>query len=120
VSNSNGGDIGAFFAGFLVGGLVGAAAALLLAPQSGEETREQIRQKGIELQGRGEDALTEARAKAEAVAADVRRRAEELQHQSKVILEEGQRNLADAVEQTRKAVAGSAGEKAEPEAAEAA
>ncbi|RLC62060.1 MAG: YtxH domain-containing protein, partial [Chloroflexota bacterium] len=37
MSNNNGGEVGAFFAGFLVGGLVGAAVALILAPQSGAE-----------------------------------------------------------------------------------
>jgi gas vesicle protein len=42
-------EIGAFLAGFVIGGLVGAAAALILAPQSGEETRAVIRQRGIEL-----------------------------------------------------------------------
>ncbi|MCK4449027.1 MAG: YtxH domain-containing protein, partial [Anaerolineae bacterium] len=47
MNNNNGSEIGAFFAGFLVGGLVGAAAALILAPQSGVETREQIQQKSI-------------------------------------------------------------------------
>ena len=55
MGNNNGGEIGAFFAGFLVGGLVGAATALILAPQSGEETREQIRQRAVEIQGRAED-----------------------------------------------------------------
>ena len=35
----------AFFAGLVIGGLIGAALALLLAPQSGEETRAQIRDK---------------------------------------------------------------------------
>ena len=45
----NDSDIGAFLSGFMLGGLVGAAVALILAPQSGEETRAQIRQKGIEL-----------------------------------------------------------------------
>ena len=35
--NSN--DLGAFLAGFVIGGLVGAATAIILTPQSGEETR---------------------------------------------------------------------------------
>ena len=65
------GEVGAFFAGFLVGGLIGAGAALLLAPQSGAETREQIREKSIELRDKAEDSLEEARAKVEAVAADI-------------------------------------------------
>ena len=119
MSNNSGGEIGAFFSGFLVGGLVGAAAALLLAPQSGEETREQIRQRGVELQGRAEDTLGEARAKAEAVAADIKRRTEELQRQSKVVLEEGQKQLASAVEATKEAAIGK-GKKKKAEAEPAA
>ena len=104
-NNNGGGEIGAFLAGFLVGGLVGTAAALLLAPQSGTETREQIRLKSVELQGKAEDTLNEARAKAEAVAADIKRRAEEVQAQSRVILEEGQKQLTGAVQETKKAAA---------------
>ena len=37
-------------AGFIVGGMVGAALALLLAPQAGVETRAQIRKKSLEFQ----------------------------------------------------------------------
>jgi gas vesicle protein len=40
---------GAFLMGFIIGGVAGAVAALLLAPQSGEDTRNMIRDKGIEL-----------------------------------------------------------------------
>jgi gas vesicle protein len=40
---------GAFLIGFVVGGVAGAVAALLLAPQSGEETRNMIKDKSIEL-----------------------------------------------------------------------
>lgn len=40
---------GAFLTGFLLGGLAGAAGALLMTPQSGETTRLQIRDRGIEL-----------------------------------------------------------------------
>ncbi len=42
-------EFGAFFAGLIVGGLVGAAVALLTAPQSGEETRTLLHDRGIEL-----------------------------------------------------------------------
>jgi gas vesicle protein len=104
MSNNNG-TFSAFLAGTFVGGLAGAAAALLLAPQGGEETREQIRQRSIKLQGRAEATLNDARARIEEVAVDVRQRAEELQTQSKVILEESQKQLAQAIEETKKAAA---------------
>jgi len=42
-------SFGAFLVGFLVGGVAGAMAALLLAPQSGEETRSLLKDKSIEL-----------------------------------------------------------------------
>ena len=42
-------DFGAFLIGFVFGGVAGAVAALLLAPQSGEETRALIKDKSIEL-----------------------------------------------------------------------
>lgn len=45
--NSN--DLGAFLAGFVIGGLVGAATAIILAPQSGQDTRSQIANKSNEL-----------------------------------------------------------------------
>lgn len=38
-----------FFAGLVIGGVVGASMALLLAPQPGQETRAQIRNKSLEL-----------------------------------------------------------------------
>jgi gas vesicle protein len=45
-------DFGAFLIGFIVGGVAGAVAALLLAPQSGEDTRALIKDKSIELRDR--------------------------------------------------------------------
>ncbi|MEY3151358.1 MAG: hypothetical protein RL635_243 [Chloroflexota bacterium] len=68
--SNNSSDSGAFVVGFIVGGLVGAAVALLLAPQTGEETRSDLMRKGIELRERGESALHEARVRAEELAAE--------------------------------------------------
>jgi gas vesicle protein len=42
MSDNNGGDVGAFLAGFVIGGLVGAATAMILAPKSGAEMRAQL------------------------------------------------------------------------------
>jgi gas vesicle protein len=77
-----------FIAGFMVGALVGAAAALLLAPHSGEETRTLIREKGIELGDRADELSLEAR-----------RRAEELQVQAKGKADEWQAKMQQAVEE---------------------
>jgi gas vesicle protein len=59
---------GDFLAGLFFGGLMGAAmgatVALLLAPQPGDETRAQLRQKGIELKDRAAELTEEARKKA--------------------------------------------------------
>ena len=76
MANRNGG--GELFAGLVIGALVGAGAALLMAPQSGEETRAQIRDASVELKDRADTTIAEARAKAEAITADARRRAEEI------------------------------------------
>ena len=61
-------DFGAFFAGLIIGGLVGAAMALLMAPQSGEETRIYIRDKGIELKDKASETAEIARERAEELA----------------------------------------------------
>ncbi len=50
-----------FFAGLVIGSLVGATLSLLLAPQSGEETRAQIRDKSLEYKGRAEEGYLSAR-----------------------------------------------------------
>lgn len=55
---------GAFFAGLVIGGLVGAALALLLAPQSGEETRAQIRDTSLEYKDRAEEGIIGAQQRA--------------------------------------------------------
>jgi gas vesicle protein len=66
MSSQNSGVL--FFAGLVVGGLVGAGLALLLAPQSGEETRGQIRAKSFELKDQAAEGLAEAGQRAQAQA----------------------------------------------------
>lgn len=80
---------GDFVAGFLVGALVGAAAALLFAPMSGEDTRVLIREKGVELGHRADDMSAEARKRAEELQLQAKERAQALQDKVKEAVEEG-------------------------------
>jgi gas vesicle protein len=67
----------AFLAGFILGGLSGAVAALLFAPQSGEETRTLIKTKSIELRDKAQSSAEQAIARAELAAADALDRADQ-------------------------------------------
>ncbi len=55
MSDNTSNDLGAFLAGFVIGGLIGAATAMILAPQSGRETRAQIAARGEHLVHTGEE-----------------------------------------------------------------
>jgi gas vesicle protein len=58
-------SFGSFLVGFLVGGVAGAVVALLYAPQSGDDTRVQIKDKAIELKDKTTVAFDETYHKAE-------------------------------------------------------
>jgi gas vesicle protein len=71
-------SFGSFVQGFVIGGVIGVATALLMAPQSGEETRTMIQDKGIELKEKAEGAYADMHKKAEAAFADLRGKVDEL------------------------------------------
>ena len=68
--------------GMLIGALAGAAAALLLAPQSGENTRKQIQEKSIELRDRTtelvDDTMTKVRTNANRITMNLKDRGQEV------------------------------------------
>jgi len=68
--------------GMLVGALAGAVTMLLLAPQSGKDTRKQIQEKGIELRDRTtemvEDTMTKVRSNANKITMGVKNYGQEL------------------------------------------
>ena len=68
--------------GLLIGGLAGAAAMLLFAPQSGEQTRAQIEEKGIQLRDQTtrniKKAVAQVRSKTDQITAEVQEKAGEL------------------------------------------
>ncbi|MBK8432032.1 MAG: YtxH domain-containing protein [Chloroflexi bacterium] len=100
--NQSSTEFGAFLAGFVIGGLVGAAAALILAPQSGEQTRHQIMQKGSDLRGSASEYGANYRDTAGNYLAEARARASSAtthaQERFNIVLDEGKTKLADAKE----------------------
>ena len=60
----NSGDLGSFLAGFVIGGLIGAGVALLMALQSGEETRALSGEKSIELRDRAAETASDVQTRA--------------------------------------------------------
>ena len=91
-------DFGAFLIGFVVGGVAGAVAALLLAPQSGEETRTLIKDKSIELRD-------QAAKQAETISAKAGEVAEDVQTRGKVFVDSAKSRGKELVDDAKKAVA---------------
>ena len=95
--SDNGDDFGAFMAGFVIGGLVGAATAIILAPQSGAETRAQIASKGDELWHTSEQQFLEYRDKAETTVSQTQAKVKEtsgqVQERARIVLDEGKSML---------------------------
>jgi gas vesicle protein len=91
-------SFGSFLSGFIIGGITGAVVALLLAPQSGEETRKQIKEKSIELHNKAATYADEVLAQTEKVVGEVstkttefidttKKKASEVAEKGQVILE---------------------------------
>ena len=83
--------LGTFLAGLVLGSLVGAAVAMLMAPASGPDTRRQIREKSLELRTQAEQQMEEAR-----------HQALDMQERGRVVLEEQKARLNKAIEDAKR------------------
>jgi len=101
-------NVWGFVVGLLVGGLAGAGAMLLLAPQSGKKTRAQIQQKSTQLRDQTvetvESAVTHAREQAHQFTTGVRKQAEALQQRGQEMLEGQKDHLSKTLKGWGKAV----------------
>lgn len=95
-------------AGMLIGGLAGAVTMLLLAPQSGKDTRTQLREKGIELRdhttGMVEDTMAQVRSNADKITAGGRERAKELLQKGEELVIEQLDHVSEAAKAGKKAI----------------
>lgn len=85
------------FSGILIGGLIGAAIALLMAPQSGEKTRKMIQEKSIEIRDKTTDSVDESIARAENALNDLRKRMDDFsgktRKQAEEVVHRGEKEL---------------------------
>ena len=99
--------------GMLIGALAGAVTMLLLAPQSGKDTRRQIQEKGIELRDRTtemvEDTMTQARSSANRVTLGGREKAKQLLQQGQELVVEQLDHVSEAAQAGKKAIQSSQG-----------
>jgi gas vesicle protein len=84
--------VGGFLMGLAIGGMAGAGTALLLAPESGDKTRTELQQKGVELRNQTKDmvetTMADVRGKARQIADPVRKNAKELERRGQQYMEE--------------------------------
>lgn len=71
-------SVGKFLAGAIVGGAVGAIAGLLLAPQSGEETRELLCDASKDVAEKTDKTVKEIQDKADVVVSDLQKKSDEI------------------------------------------
>jgi gas vesicle protein len=99
-----------FLAGLVIGGLAGAVTTLLMAPQSGERTRDQIQRKSIALRDQTvagvEGAVAQTRARAGQFTAGMREKAGELQQRGQDMVDGQKKRWVPVVEASQKAVNG--------------
>lgn len=77
---NNSGKLVFLLAGLALGALLGMATALMIAPQSGSETRRMIRDRGQELRDRALDTVDDTRDRISHTVNDTRNQAQELAH----------------------------------------
>ena len=94
--------------GMLIGGLAGAVTMLMLAPQSGKETRILLQKKGIELRDRTtevmEDTLARVRSDKNKLTMSGRQKAKELLQQGQELVVEQLDRVSEAAQAGKKAI----------------
>lgn len=96
--------------GLLIGGLLGAGTALLFAPKSGEQIREDIQNKTIELRDRTtdtvKDTVSQVKSKARQMTSDVLGQAHDLTQQGLNTLDDQYKKVSQTVNNGKKAIQG--------------
>ncbi len=94
---------GGFVAGFLMGMLAGAALAMMIAPQTGEETRDLVLGKAREAGNVAKDASGGLREKVSNIATDLQTGASGVYARGKQVIDAARSNVGAAVDEGKTA-----------------
>jgi gas vesicle protein len=97
-------ETGAFLKGLLIGGAVGAIIALLYAPKSGKETREDIKRRTEEFLEQADREIAELKRRAASLVSEGRRRAAELAEEAGEKVEQAKGAIGEKTGRLRRAV----------------
>ena len=115
MSQGSGGS--SLLAGLMIGGLVGAGAMLLLAPQAGRQTRQELQEGAAEIKDRTTEtvrgAVTQAKSRAQQLASDAKDKAAELQSQGRDMAIDQLDRVASAAQSRKKSLQASKNNTAE-------
>ena len=90
---------GKFLAGFVVGGALGALAGILLAPQSGEETRDLLSDASKDVVKKTDKTVKEIQEKADTVVSDLQQKSDEIMDKIQTLLNKQKDDVTVEVEE---------------------
>lgn len=79
-------SVGKFLAGVLVGGAMGAIAGILLAPQSGEETRELLGDASKDVAQKTDKTVKDIQDKADVVVSELQQKGDEIMEKIQTLI----------------------------------
>ena len=90
---------GKFIAGFIVGGAIGAIAGILLAPKSGEETREALATSAQDMIKKADETATQIQSKADDAVSDLQKKGEEIKEKLQDLISKQKESKAEKTEE---------------------
>ena len=90
---------GKILAGFVVGGALGALAGILLAPQSGEETRDLLCDASKDVVKKTDKTVKEIQDKADTVVSDLQQKSDEIMDKIQTLLNKQKDDVTVEVEE---------------------
>ncbi len=85
-------SVSKFIAGFVVGGAIGAIAGILLAPKSGEETRQFLADSAQDLVKKADETAKQIQSKADVAVSDLQKKGEEIKEKLQGLIDKQKNN----------------------------